>query len=75
MSGLGVLVGVGKLVGDGITIGVDGTVSVGVAIGLEIASHPANPGKSNKESNKLPTLKNALFFILACFCGSQPPND
>ena len=65
---VGVWVGVD--VGAGVCVGVD----VGVAIRLEIAPHPVNPGRSNKESNKMPAFKNTLFFILASFGGYQPPN-
>jgi len=55
-----------------VSVGV--TVGVGVAIRLEIAPHPDNPGKSSKENNKMPALKNTFFFILVSFLGYQPPN-
>jgi len=66
--------GVGVEAGVGVGVGVDVIVGVGVAIRLETALHPDNPGKSNKESNKIPAIKNTFFFILASFRGSLPPN-
>jgi len=72
---VGIRVGVNVKVGVCVSVGVDVAVGVGVAIRLEIAPHPDNPGKSNKESNKMPAIKNTFFFILASFRGSLPPND
>lgn len=64
---LSVLVGVSVGI---IGVGVGVTGRIGVAIRLEIAPHPINPGTSNKESNKMPALKNTFFrFILVFFLG------
>jgi len=60
-------VSVGVTVGVGVIVSVGVTVGVGVAIRLEIAPHPDNPGKSNKESNKMPALKNMFFIISTSF--------
>ena len=72
--GVEVAVGVDVAVGVGVIVSVGVTVGVGVAIRLETALHPDNPGKSNKESNKMPAIKNTFFFILVSFRGSHPPN-
>ncbi len=64
-------VAVGDAVGVGVIVGVAVAVGVGVATRSEIAPHPTIPGKSNKESNKMPALKNMFFrFILASLLGS-----
>jgi len=68
--GIGLGVAVGVTVGLGLAVG----VGVGVATRLEIAPHPTIPGKSDKESNKMPALKNTfLCFILVSFL-DLPPN-
>jgi len=56
------------ITGVGVGVGVGG--GVGVAIRLETAPHPDNPGKSNKESSKMPPLKSTFFLILDSFRGS-----
>jgi len=46
-------------------------VILGVLLGVGVAPHPDN---RNKESNKMPAIKNTFFFILNSFRGSLPRN-
>ena len=84
---VGVFVGTGVRVGNGVDVEVLVGVSVGVIVGVwvgvevgvatrfEIEPHPTNPGKSNKESKKMPALKKNFFrSIFVSFRGSLPPN-
>jgi hypothetical protein len=68
--GILVFVGVEVGVGVGVISGVEVGVGVVFAFISEFKPHPTKPGRSNNESNKIPTSKKTFFlFILVSFSG------